>query len=80
MEMKLHGVQLEMLSTSEGLFFETINAAGSAPSSNDNKCLGMMGMEFRFLIKTKQLKQSISEALKGFQRSEKEAGFEILNS
>ena len=64
-------------STSEGLFFETINAAGvlQVPmiiSVWDD------GYGISVSNKDQTTKQSISEALKGFQRSEKEAGFEIL--
>ena len=64
-------------STSEGMFFETINAAGvlQVPmiiSVWDD------GYGISVSNKDQTTKQSISEALKGFQRSEKEAGFEIL--
>ena len=64
-------------STSEGLFFETINAAGvlQVPmiiSVWDD------GYGISVSNKDQTTKQSISEALKGFQRSEKEAVFEIL--
>tara|TARA_A100001011_G_scaffold400513_1_gene515767 strand:- start:8407 stop:10812 length:2406 start_codon:yes stop_codon:yes gene_type:complete len=64
-------------STSEGMFFETINAAGvlQVPmiiSVWDD------GYGISVSNKDQTTKQSISEALKGFQRSEKEEGFEIL--
>ena len=64
-------------STSEGMFFETINAAGvlQVPmviSVWDD------GYGISVSNKDQTTKQSISEALKGFQRSETEEGFEIL--
>ncbi len=64
-------------STSEGMFFETINAAGvlQVPmviSVWDD------GYGISVPNKDQTTKQSISKALKGFQRSETEEGFEIL--
>ena len=64
-------------STSEGMFFETINAAGvlQVPmviSVWDD------GYGISVSNKDQTTKQSISEALKGFQRTENEDGFEIL--
>ncbi len=64
-------------STSEGMFFETINAAGvlQVPmviSVWDD------GYGISVSNKDQTTKQNISEALKGFQRTEKEEGFEIL--
>ena len=64
-------------STSEGMFFEAINAAGvlQVPmviSVWDD------GYGISVSNKDQTTKQSISEALKGFQRTENEDGFEIL--
>lgn len=64
-------------STSEGMFFETINAAGvlQVPmviSVWDD------GYGISVSNKDQTTKQSISEALKGFQRTQRKTGFEIL--
>ncbi|MDA8644249.1 thiamine pyrophosphate-dependent enzyme [Flavobacteriaceae bacterium] len=64
-------------STSEGMFFETINAAGvlQVPmviSVWDD------GYGISVSNKDQTTKQSISEALKGFQRTQSKIGFEIL--
>ncbi len=64
-------------STSEGLFWETLNAAGvlQVPmiiSVWDD------GYGISVQKKYQTIKQSISEALKGFQRDKKNKGFEIL--
>lgn len=64
-------------STSEGMFFETINAAGvlQVPmiiSVWDD------GYGISVSDKDQTTKQSISEALKGFQRTQSKTGFEIL--
>ena len=64
-------------STSEGMFFETINAAGvlQVPmviSVWDD------GYGISVSNKDQTTKQSISEALKGFQRTQSKTGFEIL--
>lgn len=64
-------------STSEGLFFEAINAAGVLQipmlvSVWDDEYGISVPAEFH------TTKRSISEALKGFQRDEKGAGFEIF--
>lgn len=64
-------------STSEGLFFETLNAAGvlqvpMAMSVWDD------GYGISVPIKYQTIKESISEALKGFQREKNKPGFEIF--
>ena len=65
-------------STSEGMFFETINAAGvlQVPMVisiwDDGNGISVSNEE-------QTTKQSISEALKGFQRNDSEKGFEILS-
>ncbi len=64
-------------STSEGLFFETMNAAGvmqvpMAVSIWDD------GYGISVPIDYQTIKKSISEALKGFQRDKKNPGFEIF--
>ena len=65
-------------STSEGMFFEAVNAAGvlQVPmviSVWDD------GYGISVSNKDQTTKQSISEALKGFQRTDSEDGFEILS-
>ena len=64
-------------STSEGMFFETLNAAGvmQVPmviSVWDD------GYGISVSNKDQTVKESISEALKGFQRTDSAAGFEII--
>ena len=65
-------------STSEGMFFETINAAGvlQVPMVvsvwDDGYGISVSNEE-------QTTKQNISEALKGFQRTDSEKGFEILS-
>ena len=49
MEMKCAWGTIGNASTSEGLFFETINAAGVLTSSYGNEVFGMMNMEFLFM-------------------------------
>ncbi len=66
-------------STSEGLFFEALNAAGvlqvpMAVSVWDD------GYGISVPVEYQTIKQSISEALKGFQREEEKPGFEILKA
>jgi 2-oxoisovalerate dehydrogenase E1 component len=66
-------------STSEGLFFETINAAGvlqvpMAISVWDD------GYGISVPAKFQTTKQSISEALKGFERTDEKDGFVILTA
>ena len=66
-------------STSEGLFFETMNAAGvlqvpMAMSVWDD------GYGISVPIEYQTIKKSISEALKGFQRDKENKGFEILTA
>jgi len=64
-------------STSEGIFFEAINAAGVLQVP---MILSVWDDEYGISVHAKYqtTKQSISEILKGFQRTETEAGFEIL--
>ena len=64
-------------STSEGMFFETINAAGVLQVP---MVLSVWDDGYGISVSTKDqtTKESISEALKGFQRSNNEDGFEIL--
>lgn len=66
-------------STSEGLFFETMNAAGvlqvpMAMSVWDD------GYGISVPIDYQTIKKSISEALKGFQRDKENKGFEIFKA
>jgi len=64
-------------STSEGLFFETINAAGVLQVP---MVMSVWDDEYGISVHAKYqtTKESISEILKGFQRDEKTLGFEIL--
>ena len=64
-------------STSEGMFFETVNAAGVLQVP---MVLSVWDDGYGISVSNKDqtTKQSISEALKGFQRSNSEQGFEIL--
>ena len=64
-------------STSEGMFFEAINAAGVLQVP---MIISIWDDEYGISVSNKEqtTKQSISEALKGFQRTNNEAGFEIL--
>jgi pyruvate/2-oxoglutarate/acetoin dehydrogenase E1 component/TPP-dependent pyruvate/acetoin dehydrogenase alpha subunit len=64
-------------STSEGMFFETVNAAGVLQVP---MVLSVWDDGYGISVSNKDqtTKQSISEALKGFQRTHSEQGFEIL--
>jgi len=64
-------------STSEGMFFETINAAGVLQVP---MVISVWDDEYGISVSNKEqtTKQSISEALKGFQRTDRDSGFEIL--
>ncbi len=64
-------------STSEGLFFETINAAGVLQVP---MVLSIWDDEYGISVPAKYhtTKESISEALSGFKRTEKKKGYEIL--
>jgi pyruvate/2-oxoglutarate/acetoin dehydrogenase E1 component/TPP-dependent pyruvate/acetoin dehydrogenase alpha subunit len=64
-------------STSEGLFFETINAAGVLQVP---MVLSVWDDEYGISVHAKYqtTKESISEILKGYQRDENSNGFEIL--
>ncbi|NQX82782.1 MAG: transketolase [Flavobacteriaceae bacterium] len=64
-------------STSEGLFFETINAAGVMQVP---MVISVWDDEYGISVHAKDhtTKQNISEILKGFQRNNKEKGYEIL--
>ncbi|WP_310558268.1 thiamine pyrophosphate-dependent enzyme [Flavobacterium sp.] len=64
-------------STSEGLFFETINAAGVLQVP---LILSVWDDEYGISVHAKYqtTKESISEILKGYQRDEDQNGFEIL--
>lgn len=64
-------------STSEGLFFETINAAGVLQVPI---ILSVWDDEYGISVHAKHqtTKESISEILKGYQRDENQNGFEIL--
>lgn len=64
-------------STSEGLFFETINAAGVLQVP---MVISIWDDEYGISVHAKHqtTKESISEVLKGFQRDENGKGFEIL--
>ena len=65
-------------STSEGMFFETINAAGVLQVP---MVISIWDDGYGISVSNEEqtTKQSISEALKGFQRNESEKGFEILS-
>lgn len=64
-------------STSEGLFFETINAAGVLQVP---MVMSVWDDEYGISVHAKHqtTKESISEILKGFQRDEKNKGYEIF--
>ena len=64
-------------STSEGLFFETINAAGVLQVP---MVMNVWDDEYGISVHAKYqtTKESISEILKGFQRDEKNKGYEII--
>ena len=64
-------------STSEGHFFETINAAGVLQVP---MIMSVWDDEYGISVHAKHqtTKENISEILKGFQRTKKEKGFEIL--
>lgn len=64
-------------STSEGLFFETINAAGVLQVP---MVISVWDDEYGISVHAKHqtTKESISEVLKGFQRDNKKYGYEIL--
>ncbi|GLB49246.1 alpha-ketoacid dehydrogenase subunit alpha/beta [Neptunitalea lumnitzerae] len=64
-------------STSEGIFFEAINAAGVMQIPMV-MCVWDDDYGISVPAKYQTTKESISEILKGFQRTETEAGFEIL--
>ena len=65
-------------STSEGMFFEVLNAAGvhQVPM-----VISVWDDDYGISVENKDqtIKQSISEALSGFQRTNKSEGFEILS-
>ena len=64
-------------STSEGLFWETINAAGVLQVP---MVMSVWDDEYGISVHAKHqtTKENISEILKGFQRNEKEDGYEII--
>ena len=64
-------------STSEGMFFETLNAAGVMQVP---MVISVWDDEYGISVSNKDqtVKESISEALKGFQRTDAAAGFEII--
>ena len=64
-------------STSEGLFFETINAAGVLQVP---MVISIWDDEYGISVHSKYqtTKQNISEILKGFQRNKEEDGYEII--
>ena len=64
-------------STSEGLFFETINAAGVLQVP---MIISIWDDEYGISVHARHqtTKENISEVLKGFQRDEQQKGFEIL--
>ena len=66
-------------STSEGLFFETINAAGVLQVP---MVISVWDDEYGISVHAKHqtTKENISEILKGFQRNENENGFEIFRA
>jgi pyruvate/2-oxoglutarate/acetoin dehydrogenase E1 component/TPP-dependent pyruvate/acetoin dehydrogenase alpha subunit len=65
-------------STSEGLFFETINAAGVLQVP---MVMSVWDDEYGISVHAKHqtTKENISEILRGFQRDENNKGYEILN-
>ena len=65
-------------STSEGLFFETINAAGVLQVP---MVMSVWDDEYGISVHARHqtTKENISEILKGFQRDENNKGYEILN-
>ena len=65
-------------STSEGLFFETINAAGVLQVP---MVMSVWDDEYGISVHAKYqtTKENISEILKGFQRDEENKGYEIIN-
>lgn len=65
-------------STSEGLFFETINAAGVLQVP---MVMSVWDDEYGISVHARHqtTKENISEILKGFQRDEDNKGFEIMN-
>ena len=65
-------------STSEGLFFETINAAGVLQVP---MIISIWDDEYGISVHAKHqtTKENISEILKGFQRDETNKGYEIIN-
>ena len=77
MEMKLHGGTIGNASTSEGLFFETINAAGVLQVPI---LMSVWDDEYGISVHAKHqtTKESISEILKGFQRENDQEGYEIF--
>src|SRR5690554_854930 len=68
---------IENASTSEGLFWETINAAGVLQVP---MVMSVWDDEYGISVHAKYqtTKENISEILKGFQRNETENGFEII--
>ncbi|NNL16922.1 MAG: transketolase [Flavobacteriaceae bacterium] len=64
-------------STSEGMFFETINAAGVLQVP---MIVSVWDDKYGISVPSKYhtTKENISEALKGFKRTEKKSGYEIL--
>tara|TARA_B110000046_G_C13024995_1_gene413426 strand:+ start:5122 stop:7533 length:2412 start_codon:yes stop_codon:yes gene_type:complete len=64
-------------STSEGMFFETVNAAGVLQVP---MIISVWDDDYGISVSNKDqtVKESISEALKGFQRTEDAPGFEII--
>ncbi|WP_411895588.1 thiamine pyrophosphate-dependent enzyme [Winogradskyella sp. A2] len=64
-------------STSEGLFFETVNAAGVLQVP---MVISVWDDDYGISVHAKHqtTKENISEILKGFQRNENEAGYEIF--
>jgi 2-oxoisovalerate dehydrogenase E1 component len=64
-------------STSEGLFWETMNAAGVMQVP---MIMSVWDDDYGISVHAKDqtIKQNISEALKGFQRNEENKGFEII--
>jgi len=64
-------------STSEGVFFEAINAAGVLQIP---MVISIWDDDYGISVHNKDqtTKESISEALKGFQRTDTQAGFEII--
>jgi pyruvate/2-oxoglutarate/acetoin dehydrogenase E1 component/TPP-dependent pyruvate/acetoin dehydrogenase alpha subunit len=64
-------------STSEGMFFETLNAAGVMQVP---MVISVWDDEYGISVSNKDqtVKESISEALKGFQRTDDTIGFEII--